>query len=268
MRTVMVGDLPVRRIGLGVLRLVLGRTVPTPDEAVALLRAAVDAGVNHVDTFAAYPGAHELIRRALAPYPDDLLISTKTPLQAKPEELAAHVKADLRRLGRDRLDLVYLRAGTVTSAPGGESVGERFAALDALRREGLIRHLGLSHVDAAQLAEARAIAPVAAVQNRFHVHDTADHDLVEECGWRGIAYVPYFPLGGGPVPLDRARLAPVAARRGGTVEQVALAWLVAVSPVTLPIPGTGSIRHLRENVFAGDLTLHEEDLAELSTVDG
>ncbi|GIJ48251.1 oxidoreductase [Virgisporangium aliadipatigenens] len=257
----------VNRIGLGALRLVLGRAVPTPDEAVTLLREAVSLGVDHIDTFAAYPGAHELIRRALAPYPDDLVITTKTLLQTPAADFAGQVKEDLRRLGRDALDLVYLRAGTVTSAPGGEPVGERFAALVALQREGLIREIGLSNVDAAQLAEAQAIAPVAAVQNRFHIHDTADRAMVDHCGRSGIAYVPFFPLGGGPVPLRRDRLAPVAARLGVTVEQVALAWLIAVSPTTLPIPGTGSLEHLRSNVMAGAIRLPAEELAALSTVD-
>ncbi|ROT25831.1 oxidoreductase [Micromonospora sp. HM5-17] len=271
------GDLRVNRIGFGAMRLALGRRVPDPEESVAVLRRAVELGVNHIDTAGFYGfgdlQAHELIRRALFPYPDDLVIATKVgPLvetgvvptgQASAEQLRGLVEADLRRLGLDRLDLVYLRVGGM-GEPGGESVAERFEALAELRREGLIRHLGLSHVDAAQLAEARSIAPVAAVQNHFHVHHRGDANLLAECEREGIAYVPYFPLGGGAVPIDPTRLANVAARHRATTAQVALAWLLAVSPATLAIPGTGSLDHLTENVSAAGLHLTADDMAELA----
>ncbi|MEV4259548.1 aldo/keto reductase, partial [Spirillospora sp. NPDC049652] len=171
------------------------------------------------------------------------------------------VERNLRELGLDRLDLVYLRPGGI-EAPGGESVAERFEALAALREEGLIRHLGVSHVDAAQLAEARAIAPVTALQNRFDVTRPADVEMLRACEEGGIAYVPYFPLGGFGVP-DDARLKAVAARHDATPAQVLLAGLLALSPVTLAIPGTSSLAHLEENVAAGELELTDDDLLAL-----
>ena len=270
------GDLRVNRLGFGAMRLALGGSARSPETGVAVLRRAVELGVNHIDTAGFYgfgdQHAHELIRTALSPYPDDLVIATKVgPLleggvvptgQAGPDRLRGLVEDDLRRLGRDRLDLVYLRVGGMGPA-GGESIGERFAALAELRREGLIRHLGVSNVDAEQLAEAQSIAPVAAVQNHFHIHHTSDSGVLETCEREGIAYVPYFPLGGGGQRIDHGRLANVAARHGATTAQIALAWLLAASPVTLPIPGTGSLGHLTENVGAAALRLTAGDLAEL-----
>ncbi|MBN6051188.1 aldo/keto reductase, partial [Nonomuraea sp. RK-328] len=164
----------------------------------------------------------------------------------------------LRSLALDRLDLVYLRVGGMIG-PGGESIAERFAVLAELRAEGLIRHLGVSNVDAAQLAEARAIAPVAAVQNRH----TGDPGLLAECEEAGAAYVPYFPLGGGSGLLEAERLGKVAARLGATTAQVAIASLLATSPSVLAIPGTGSLDHLEENLAANDLSLSDEDLSDL-----
>ena len=242
-----------------------------------MLRRAVELGVNHIDTASFYRRgdvvANELVRRALAPYPDGLVIATKvgpmlgpdgTPaLQATPGQLRGLVEDNLRELGVDHLDLVYLRVGG-RNAPGGEPIAERFAALAKLRDEGLIRHLGVSNVDAAQLAEARAIAPVAAVQNAFHVHATADAALLAECTRSGTAFVPFFPLGGGLDPIDTTRLEKTAARHGATVQQVALAALLAASPVMLPIPGTGSLAHLAENVGAASVRLTPEDIASLA----
>jgi len=272
------GDLRVNRLGLGAMRLTLGRRVPAPETAMALLRRAVELGVNHIDTAGFYGfgdiWAHELIRRALSPYPADLVIATKVgPLleggvvptgEASADQLRALVEQDLRRLGLDRLDLVYLRVGGM-GEPGGESIGERFEALAELRREGLIRHLGVSHVDTAQFAEARDIAPVAAVQNQFHVHYTVDADLLGQCEQEGTAYVPYFPLGGGNVPIDANRLADVAARHRATTAQIALAWLLATSPATLAIPGTGSLDHLTENLMAAGILLTTDDLTQLTS---
>ncbi|MEV6165036.1 oxidoreductase [Streptomyces sp. NPDC052052] len=269
------GDLTINRLGFGAMRLALGTLDgPTraPESGIAVLRRAVERGVNHIDTAGFYGRgavwANDLIRTALSPYPDDLVIATKVgPLlgangvpsrQATPDELRALVETDLRTLGLDRLDLVYLRVGGL-AAPGGESIAERFAVLAELRAEGLIRHLGVSHVDAAQFAEARAIAPVAAVQNE-HV---ADMELLAECTEAGAAYVPYFPLGGGRTPLDTGRLGKVAARLGATVTQVQIASLLALSPSVLAIPGTGTLGHLEENLAAGDLDLSDEDLSEL-----
>jgi pyridoxine 4-dehydrogenase len=165
-------------------------------------------------------------------------------------------------LGVDHLDLAYLRVGG-RNPPGGEPIAEQFAALAQLRDEGLIRHLGVSNIDTAQLAEARAIAPVAAVQNAFHVHATADAELLAECTRSGTAFVPFFPLGGGLDPIDTTRLEETAARHGATVQQVALAVLLAASPVMLAIPGTGSLAHLAENVGAASIRLTPEDVASL-----
>ncbi|MEK2488912.1 oxidoreductase [Kitasatospora purpeofusca] len=270
------GDLPVNRLGFGAMRLAAGTfdgPARDPETGIAVLRRAVELGVNHIDTAGFYNRgavrANELIRRALTPYRDDLVIATKVgPLpgpdgvptgKAGPGELRGLVEADLRALGLDRLDLVYLRVGGLTG-PDAESIADRFAALAELREQGLIRHLGVSNVDAAQLAEARAIAPVAAVQNNSFENGSG---LLATCEAAGIAYVPYFPLGGGPVPLDRERLGRVAARVGATTSQVALGALLAVSPSVLAIPGTGSLDHLEENLAAGALVLGAEDLAEL-----
>jgi aryl-alcohol dehydrogenase-like predicted oxidoreductase len=274
------GDLPVARLGFGTMRLPTGTftgPVRDPEDGIAVLRRAVELGVNHVDTASFYRRgdvvANELVRRALAPYPDGLVIATKvgpllgpdgTPtLQATPDQLRGLVEDNLRELDVDHLDLVYLRVGG-RNAPGGEPVGERFAALARLREEGLIRHLGVSNVDSAQLAEARAIAPVAAVQNAFHVHATGDAALLAECARAGTAFVPFFPLGGGFDPIDPTRLEQTAARHGATVQQVALAALLASSPVMLPIPGTGSLAHLAENVGAAGVRLTPEDVARLA----
>ena len=274
------GELPVARLGFGAMRLPFGTlTGPArdPRDGIAVLRRAVELGVNHIDTASFYRRgdtvANELIREALAPYPDDLVIATKVgpmlgpegvpTMQATPGQLRGLVEENLRELGVDRLDLVYLRIGAL-NPPGGESVGDRFAALAALRDEGLIRHLGVSNVDAAQLAEARAIAPVAAVQNSFHVHHHAgDAALLAQCAQNGIAFVPFFPLGGGNDPIDPARLEKVADRHRATVPQVALAWLLATAPCLVAIPGTGNLAHLEENMAAATLRLTTEDMASL-----
>ncbi|MGH2928795.1 MAG: aldo/keto reductase, partial [Solirubrobacteraceae bacterium] len=258
------GDLPVARLGFGAMRLPVGTftgPVRDPADGIAVLHRAVELGVNHIDTASFYRRggvvSNELIRRALHPYPDGLVIATKVgPLlgpdeapthQATPGQLRGLVEDNLRELGTDRLDLVYLRVGAL-NPPGGESIGERFAALAALRDEGLIRHLGVSNIDVAQLAEAQAIAPVAAVQNSFHVqHHAGDAELLARCAAADIAFVPFFPLGGGFDPIDPARLDKVAGRHRATVQQVALAWLLSASPCVLAIPGTGNLAHLEEN---------------------
>jgi pyridoxine 4-dehydrogenase len=266
------GDLRVDRLGFGAMRLALGGSVRDPEVAVAVLRRAVELGVNHIDTAGTYGfgdlWSHELIRRALSPYPDDLVIATKVsaPGEAAAARLRELVEQDLRRLGRDHLDLAYLRVGGLGEA-GGEPLGEAFTVLADLRRAGLIRHLGVSHVDATQLAEARSIAPVAAVQNRFHLHDRGDAEVLARCEQDGIAYVPYFPLGGGRARLDTAGLTRIAARHQATPAQIALAWLLATSPVTLAIPGTSSLDHLTDNVAAAGLRLTIDDLTELAEAD-
>ncbi|MFE0762303.1 aldo/keto reductase [Streptomyces smyrnaeus] len=267
------GDLTLNRLGFGAMRLAMSTfngPARAPESGIAVLRRAVELGVNHIDTAGFYGRgavwANELIRTALTPYRDDLVIATKVgPLlgpdgvpsgQATPDQLRALVEADLRALGLDRLDLVYLRVGGVTG-PGGESIADRFAVLAELRAEGLIRHLGVSNVDAAQFAEARAIAPVTAVQNQY----TGAMELLAECEDAGIAYVPYFPLGGGDDrdSIEAEQLVEAAARLGATAAQVRIASLLAMSPSVLAIPGTGSLDHLEENLAAIDLALGGED---------
>jgi pyridoxine 4-dehydrogenase len=274
------GDLTINRLGFGAMRLARGALQgPARDRAagIAVLQRAVELGVNHIDTAWFYRAgdiaANDLIREALSPYPANLVIATKVgPLlgpSGRPESqsdasgLRELVEQNLTSLGLDQLDLVYLRIGGRSEA-SGESVGERFEALARLRQEGLVRHLGVSNIDRAQLAEARAIAPVAAVQNHFHVHRQQDPGLINDCEANGIGFAPFFPLGGGTDPLDAARLEPVAKRHEATVLQVALAYLLARSPVMLAIPGTGSIEHLEENMAASRINLTAEDLADLA----
>ena len=274
------GDLPVRRVGFGAMRLAQGTfrgPVRDPETGIAVLRHAVDLGVNHIDTAGFYGTggvqANDLIRKALTPYREDLVIATKVgpmrigddvpSLEATPEQLRGLVEADLRALGLERLDLVYLRVGGM-AGPGGASVADRFAALAALREEGLIRHLGVSNVDVAQFEEALALAPIAAVQNHFHVQHRSDAELLDRCVEEGIAFVPFFPIGGGFQPLDAPGVLKVAARLDAAPAQVAQAWLLSVSPNLLLIPGTGSLEHLEENVAAGALRLSDEDFADLA----
>jgi aryl-alcohol dehydrogenase-like predicted oxidoreductase len=272
-------DLTINRLGFGAMRLARGGLYgPARDraEGMAVLHRAVELGVNHIDTAWFYRAgdvaANDLIREALSPYPENLVIATKVgPLlgpngfpegQSDAAGLRQLVEQNLTSLGLDRLDLVYLRIGGRSEA-SGESVGERFEALAGLREEGLIRHLGVSNIDRAQLAEARAIAPVAAVQNHFHVHRQQDPGLLADCEAAEIAFAPFFPLGGGTNPLDVTRLEPVAKRHEATVPQVALAYLLARSPVMLAIGGTGSVEHLEENMGASRVDLTADDMAEL-----
>ncbi|MDX3689260.1 oxidoreductase [Streptomyces europaeiscabiei] len=277
------GDLPLNRLGLGAMRLPTNTfhgPARDPGTGCAVLRRAVELGVDHIDTAAFYASgdgtvrANALIREALHPYPAGLVIATKVgPLRTPdgglaattdPADLRPLVEENLATLGVDRLDLVYLRIGGAGLPPHGESVAARFEVLAAMREEGLIRHLGLSNVGVRHLAEARTIAPVAAVQNHFHADRRDDTALLSVCEEAGIAYVPFFPLGGGLTDLTGDRITKVARRHGATVPQIALAWLLAASPVTLAIPGTGSLEHLEENTAAASITLTREDLADLS----
>ena len=273
------GDLVIDRLGFGAMRLpTAGFHGPArdPETGRAVLRRAVELGVSHIDTAAFYRSsdgtvrANTLIREALHPYPRGLVIATKVgpifgangPAPAPPAKLRALVEENLETLGVDRLDLVYLRIGAM-EVPHGESLGKRFEALAALREEGLIRHLGVSNIDAVQLAEARAIAPVAAVQNNFHLAKRDEAAVFDACVKGGIAFAPFFPLGGGMTDLNGERVAKIAARHRASVSQIALAWLLALSPVTLAIPGSGSIAHLEENLAARSITLSSGELAEL-----
>jgi aryl-alcohol dehydrogenase-like predicted oxidoreductase len=277
------GDLRVSRLGFGAMRLPAGAPGgPAADRGtgLAVLRRAVELGVDHIDTAAFYAlgglSANDMIREALSPYPDGLVIATKVGPRKGPDdpvptgqmeagELRAEVERNLTELGLDRLDLVYLRIGGLEPPSAEESVAERFEVLAGLREEGLIRHLGVSHVTAGHVAEARAIAPVAAVQNWFDLTKPRDAELLDLCGRDGIAYVPFFPLGGFGIPGD-PRLKEVADRHGATVPQVLLAGLLALSPAMLAIPGTSSPAHLEENMGAADLRLTGEDLAALAEI--
>jgi len=275
------GDLQINRLGFGAMRLSTnGFRGPArdPETGRALLRRAVELGVNMIDTANFYQSsdgtvrANDLIREALHPYPPGLAIATKVGVVFNADGSYRHgTGADMRRLveynlqslGLERLDLVYLRIGMMRP-PHGESLAERFEALAALREEGLIRHLGISNVDINHLAEARAIAPVAAVQNHFNIAWRGDVSLLNACAADGIAFSPFFPLGGGVIAIDDGRLTRIAARHGATPVQIALAWLLAHSPAMLAIPGTSSIVHLEENVAAVGIRLTEEDHAELA----
>ncbi|MEU4046219.1 oxidoreductase [Streptomyces antibioticus] len=275
------GDLDVARIGYGAMKLTGWPRGERPDRdtALAVLRRAVELGVNHIDTSHYYArdgvAANELIREALHPYPDGLVIATKVgalvegsdialPDAAKtgltPDNLRRGVEANLLSLGVDRLDLVNLRMGDLERA--GTSLAGPLATLLALREEGLIRHLGVSNVTAEEFAQAREVAPIACVQNLYNLARRDDDPLIDICAEAGIAYVPFFPVGGFQ-PVTAEHLDGIAARHHASVPQVALAWLLARSPNVLLIPGTGSVGHLEENVAAGGLTLSAEDIAAL-----
>jgi len=267
-------SLTVRRIGYGAMQLAgpgVSGPPKDPDAAVAVLREAVAAGVNHIDT-ADYYGPHvtnQIIRQALHPYPAGLVIVTKLGARRPPdgswqpaisrEDLTAGVHDNLRNLGLDALDIVNYRVMGSGHGPEEGSIAEQVTVLADLRREGLIRHIGLSNVTAAQVAEAQAITDVVCVQNNYNVVQRDD------VARQGIAYVPFFPLGGF-TPLQSATLSSVAGRLGATPMQVALAWLLHRSPTILLIPGTSSVAHLRENVAAGALTLSAQTLAELDGI--
>jgi aryl-alcohol dehydrogenase-like predicted oxidoreductase len=274
------GMLPVHRMGFGAMQLagpgVFGPPAD-PDNSIAVLRRAVELGVNHIDTSDYYGPfvVNELIRQALSPYPRDLVIVTKVgarrndtgewlPAMA-PDELRQAVRDNIERLGVSAMDLVNLRVGGFM-APEAGSLAKEFEVLAELREQGLIRHLGVSNVSSEQLAEARSIAPVAQVQNAFNITNQADGALVDECADLGIAYVPFFPLGGAFQPMQTERLEAVAGRHGVGVRQVALAWLLARSPNILLIPGTSSVAHLEDNIAAAGIRLTEEDMAELGAI--
>jgi aryl-alcohol dehydrogenase-like predicted oxidoreductase len=270
------GAVPIPRLGFGAMHLPGRRGGPPADHgtALAVARRAVDLGARHIDTAAFYFSgagrANDILREALYPYPADVTIATKVgPLrspagemygEASPEQLRPAVEQNLRDLRVDTLDLVYLRVGRLSGGVA-QPLGDRFAALARLREEGLIRQLGVSNVTREQLAEARSIAPVAAVQNRFGVLAQEDAPLVDECADAGIAFMPFFALGGGHAPLAGDSLQEVAGRHGATVFQVAIAWGLARSPSIVQIPGTVSLAHLEENVAAGRLILDEADVA-------
>jgi len=274
--------LTVTRMGYGAMQLAGPGVFGPPkdrDGAIAVLREAVELGITHIDTSDFY-GPHvtnQIIREALSPYPDSLHIVTKVGamrdshggwLHARaPGQLRQAVHDNLDNLGRGALDVVNLRVGGGTDghSPVPGPIAAMFTPLAELQQEGLIRHLGLSTVDAEQIAEAQSIAPVVCVQNFYNVAHRGDDDLVSSLATQGIAYVPYFPLGGFS-PLQSGELGSVAARLGTTPMAVALAWLLQRSPNILLIPGTSSMAHLRENISGAELTLSEEDLATLDSI--
>jgi pyridoxine 4-dehydrogenase len=275
----MAEDITVNRIGYGAMQLAGPGVFGPPrdrDAAVAVLREAIELGIDHIDTSDFY-GPHvtnQIIKEALHPYPDSLHIVTKVgarrdaeggwPHARSPEELRQAVHENLENLGLDVLDVVNLRMGGLDSPEPG-SIAEQFTALAQMQQEGLIRHLGVSTVNAEQIAEAQSIAPVVCVQNFYNVANRTDDDLIDSLAAQGVAYVPYFPLGGFS-PLQSEALDAVAGRLETTAMAVALAWLLQRSPNILLIPGTSSVAHLRENVAGAALTLAEEDLSELNSI--
>ncbi|MFJ7199998.1 MULTISPECIES: aldo/keto reductase [unclassified Streptomyces] len=279
------GDLTVNRVGFGAMRLTgtapYDRGVPRDRErSTGVLRRAVELGVNHIDTaayyFSATRSANELINRALAPYPEDLVIATKVwPGRdlsgawwwATPAQLRGQVEENLRQLGRDHLDVVNLR---LPPSRRTGSIGEHFGALAELRDAGLIRHLGISNVTSQQLAEALAIAPVVCVQNAYGIGaPDEDQALLRLCGELGLAFVPFFAIAGsgreaGPAARDSEAVRAVARAHGVSVAQVRLAWTLQQGPHVLAIPGTGDPDHLAQNMAAGALRLSEEEMALLT----
>ncbi len=273
-------DLTLSRMGFGAMQLA-GPGVTGPpkdrDQALAVLREAVELGITHIDTSDFYGPfvVNELIREALHPYPADLRIVTKVGARRgedgswnpslEPEDLKAQVHENLQRLAVDALDVVNLRLSIEGS--GEDSIAEPFGALAELRKDGLIRHLGISDASATQLTEAQGIAPVVTVQNHYNLAERGDDALVDRCAAENIAYAAFFPLGGF-TPLQSQTLADVAARLEASPQQVALAWLLQRSATTVLIPGTSSLAHLRENVAAASLKLPPDAVADLDTIAG
>jgi pyridoxine 4-dehydrogenase len=249
------------------------------DAAIAVLRGAVASGVNHIDTSDFY-GPHvtnQIIRKALHPYPDDLVIVTKVSVRRgedgswipafSREELTAAIHDNLRNLGLDVLDVVNLRSMFSIHGPAEGSIEAPFTVLAELQQKGLVRHIGLSNVTPAQIAEARQIAPIVCVQNHYNLAHRADDGLIADLARDGIAYVPFFPLGGF-TPLQSTTLSDVATHLGTAPMQVALAWLLERSPNILVIPGTSSIKHLHENLQASKLQIPLEVIADLDAIGG
>ena len=249
------------------------------DAAIAVLREAVASGVNHIDT-ADFYGPHvtnQIIRKALSPYPDGLVIVTKVSVRRgddgswipafSREDLTAAIQDNLRNLGLDVLDVVNLRSMFSIHEPAEGSIEAPLTVLAELQQKGLVRHIGLSNVTPAQIAEARRIAPIVCVQNQYNLAHRTDDALIADLARDGVAYVPFFPLGGF-TPLQSATLSDVAARLGATPMQVALAWLLQRSPSMLVIPGTSSIEHLRENLQASRFQVPTEGIANLDSIGG
>ena len=270
----------VRRMGYGAMQLAGPGVFGSPknrDAAIAVLREAVASGVNHIDTSDFY-GPHitnQLIREALHPYPDDLVIVTKVGAvrgsdgawlaAPEPEDIERGVHDNLRNLGLDVLEVVNMRMMGSVHAPAEGSIEKQVAALAELQHQGLVRHIGLSNVTATQIAEAQRIAKVVCVQNHYNLVHREDDALIDDLAGKGIAYVPFFPLGGF-TPIQSSALSSVAQTLGATPMQVALAWLLHRSPNILLIPGTSSLEHLRENLQAARLSFTDAVRAELDAI--
>jgi pyridoxine 4-dehydrogenase len=275
----MAEGLTVTRVGYGTMQLAGPGVFGPPkdrDAAIAVLREALELGITHIDT-SDYYGPHvtnQIVKEALHPYPDELHIAAKVgayrdakggwPHARSPEQLRQAVHDNLIHLGLEALDLVNLRVGGFDSPEPG-SIAEPFTALAQMQQEGLIKHLGVSTVSAEQVAESQSIAPIVCVQNFYNVAHRVDDALIESLGAEGIAYVPYFPLGGF-TPLQSDTLEAVATRLEATPMAVALAWLLHRSENILLIPGTSSVAHLRENIKGAALALSENELAELNSI--
>ncbi|MGY1724265.1 aldo/keto reductase family oxidoreductase [Blastococcus sp. SYSU DS0533] len=279
--TYRLGDREVHRIGYGAMQLAGPHVMGPPadrDAAIAVLRRAVELGVDHIDTSDYYGPTvvNELIREALHPYPDDLVIVTKVgarrdadggwPEALAPDDLRRAVQENIDHLGVEALDVVNLRMPGFAE-PVERSLAEPFEALAAMQQEGLVRHLGVSNVTPQMFAEAQSIAPVVCVQNHYNLVHRHDDPMIDALAREGIAYTPFFPLGGF-TPLQSAALETVARRLETTPMQVALAWLLARSPNLLLIPGTSSVAHLEENLEAAARVLGPEELAELDRIGG
>lgn len=273
-------SIELNRMGYGAMKLAGPHVFGPPKDraaAVAVLREAVARGVNHIDTSDFY-GPHvtnQIIREALHPYPDDLTIVTKVGAKRgedgswlaaqSPAELTQAVHDNLRNLRVEVLDVVNMRAWGRDEKPGEGPIAEQFTTLAELQQQGLIKHLGISHATATQIEEARAIAPVVCVQNLYNIAICHDDELIDDLAGKGIAYVPYFPLGGF-TPLQSTTLSEIAAALDVTPMQLALAWLLHRSPNVLLIPGTSSVEHLRENLSAASLELPAEILEKLNSI--
>jgi pyridoxine 4-dehydrogenase len=278
--TFRLGDRTVNRLGYGAMQLAGPGVFGPPEDrelAIAVLREAVASGVNHIDT-SDYYGPHvtnQLIREALAPYPDGLVIVTKLGAvrgddgswlpALEPDDLIAGVHDNLRNLGLETLEVVNLRVMGDIHAPSEGSIARQFETLAELQRQGLVRQLGLSNVTMSQFDEAQRIAPVACVQNHYNLVHRTDDEMIVTLSEMDVPYVPFFPLGGF-TPLQSDELSSVAAEIGVTPMQVALAWLLQRSPNILLIPGTSSLAHLRENLAAAELTLSEQVLEQLDSI--
>jgi aryl-alcohol dehydrogenase-like predicted oxidoreductase len=282
MSTFQLGDLTVNRMGYGAMQLAGPHVFGPPKDreaALAVLRDTVANGINHIDTSDFY-GPHvtnQLIREALHPYADDLTIVTKVgafrdaeggwlPAQS-PQQLEAAVHDNLRNLGLDVLDVVNMRLMFDVMGPAEGDIEAHISALAGLQQRGLIRHIGLSNATAAQVRQARSIAPIVCVQNQYNLVHRHDDAMIDELAQDGIAYVPFFPLGGFS-PLQSSQLAEVAAELDATPMQVALAWLLQRAPNILLIPGTSSVAHLRQNIAAATLVLPPAALRKLDSIKG